>query len=123
MSANKDKDTKPEILLRKALWNEGLRGYRLHWKKVPGRPDIAFTSKKTAIFVNGCFWHRCPYCNLSLPKSHTDFWKKKFEKNIQRDKQKVELLEISGWEVMTIWECQILDDVTVCVNKIKNRIC
>ena len=78
MSANKYKDTGPELILRKVMWKNGIRGYRLHWKKVPGRPDIAFPGKKIAIFVNGCFWHRCPHCNLSVPKTNSDFWKNKF---------------------------------------------
>src|SRR5688572_24128204 len=94
MSANKPKDTKPEILFRKALWRHGIRGYRLHWNKVPGRPDIAFPQKKLAIFIHGCFWHRCPCCNLSLPKSNTDFWKTKFEANKLRDIKKNKALEL-----------------------------
>lgn len=73
MSANKGKDSKPETTLRKKIWSEGLKGYRLHYKKIPGRPDICFVSKKVAIFVNGCFWHRCPKCNYSLPKNNTEF--------------------------------------------------
>ena len=86
MSANKSKDTKPEIKLRKILWKEGIRGYRLNWKKAPGRPDIAFPGRKIAIFINGCYWHRCPKCELPLPKSNVQFWKDKFDNNIARDK-------------------------------------
>ena len=107
MSANKAKNTKPEITLRKALFNSGLRGYRLHWKKVPGRPDIAYPSKKIAIFVNGCFWHRCPYCKPSFPKSNVEFWKNKFLTNKTRDRKKITILKKDGWKVLTIWECQI----------------
>src|SRR5271157_969325 len=88
MSANKGINTHPELVLRRALCNEGLRGYRLHWKKAPGRPDIAFPGKKVAVFVNGCFWHRCPYCHPSFPKSNVEFWTAKFEKNRERDKRK-----------------------------------
>jgi DNA mismatch endonuclease (patch repair protein) len=107
MSANKAKNTKPEITLRKALFNSGLRGYRLHWKKVPGRPDIAYPSKKIAVFVNGCFWHRCPYCKPSFPKSNVGFWKNKFLTNKTRDRKKITILKKDGWKVLTIWECQI----------------
>ena len=82
MRANKGKNTKPELYLRKALWHHGVKGYRLHWKKVPGRPDLAFPGKKIAIFINGCFWHRCPTCNPSTPKSNTKFWTEKFKKNV-----------------------------------------
>jgi DNA mismatch endonuclease, patch repair protein len=119
MSANKAKNTKPELWLRKALWKEGIRGYRLHWKKVPGSPDIAFPNRKLAIFVNGCYWHRCPHCKLSLPKSNSAFWKEKFDKNIERDKRKIELLKKSGWNVIVIWECMIKKDILGCVNIIK----
>ena len=119
MSANKAKNTKPEILLRKALWEEGIRGYRLNWKKAPGRPDIAFPGKKIAIFINGCYWHRCPKCDLPLPKSNVQFWKDKFDKNIARDKKKnKELLDL-GWNVLVFWECDIKSDIYTCFDKIK----
>lgn len=107
MSANKAKNTAPEIIFRKMLAGEGIKGYRLNWKKAPGKPDIAFPKRKIAIFINGCFWHRCPYCKLSFPKTHTNFWKQKFAKNKIRDKQKVATLRKDGWKVLTIWECQI----------------
>ena len=119
MSANKAKNTKPEILLRKALWEEGIRGYRLNWKKAPGRPDIAFPGKKIAIFINGCYWHRCPKCDLPLPKSNVQFWKDKFDKNIARDKKKnKELLDL-GWNVLVFWECDIKTDIFDCSKIIK----
>lgn len=107
MSANKAKNTKPEQTLRKMLWKEGLRGYRLNYKKIPGRPDIVFVSKKIAIFVHGCFWHRCPHCKLPSPKNNSAFWEDKFEKNIRRDKSKIDELVKSGWTVKVIWECEI----------------
>jgi len=81
MQANRAKDTAPERILRKSLWECGLRGYRLHSKAVPGRPDISFGRPKVAIFVHGCFWHRCPKCSLPLPKSNREFWIKKFRRN------------------------------------------
>ena len=118
MRANKGKDTKPEILLRKHLFHKGLRGYRIHYKFIPGRPDITFTKKKLAIFINGCFWHRCPICNLPLPKTNTEFWNNKFENNIQRDKNKIASLEELGWKVIVIWECQIRDDINKCYDLI-----
>lgn len=122
MRANKAKDTKPEVLLRKALRELGLVGYRLHYKKVPGRPDIAFVGKKLAIFVNGCFWHRCPYCDLPLPKSNTDWWNEKFERNIKRDQIKVEELERSGWKVLVVWECEIKTQLNDKVKLIENKL-
>lgn len=111
MSSNKSKGTKPELILRKALFNEGIRGYRLNYKKAPGRPDIAFVAKKIAIFVNGCFWHRCPHCELHLPKHNSAFWQKKFATNIERDKNKTTELQSSGWRVTTIWECEIREEL------------
>jgi DNA mismatch endonuclease (patch repair protein) len=122
MSSNKDKNTKPEILFRKELWKNDIRGYRLHWKKAPGRPDIAFPSKKLAVFVNGCFWHRCPKCNLSLPKSNTEFWNEKFEKNVERDKKKTYMLKKNGWNVVVIWECEINGNLTECVIRVKRYL-
>ena len=119
MSANKAKNTKPEITLRKALWYEGHKGYRLNWKKVPGRPDIAYPGKKIAIFVNGCYWHRCPKCNLPLPKTNTDFWKEKFDKNVKRDKKKNDELLSLDWIVLVFWECDIQSDISNSIQKVK----
>lgn len=119
MSANKAKDTKPELALRKALSKNGIRGYRLHPKNVPGRPDICFTKKKLAIFVNGCYWHRCPYCKYPLPKHNTDFWQQKFSTNITRDKTKIAQLKKLGWRTITIWECQIRKALKTSVKKIE----
>lgn len=122
MSANKAKDTKPELTFRKALWKNGLRGYRLHWKKVPGRPDIVYSKKKIAIFLNGCFWHRCPYCNPSTPKTHQEFWLKKFSNNVERDKRKLNELKKLGWKVIVIWECQIKKNVSRCILRIQEKL-
>ena len=118
MSRIRAKNTKPELWLRKALWSAGVRGYRLHWKKAPGKPDIAWPGRRRAIFVNGCFWHRCPLCNLILPKSNARFWKEKFSKNIARDKRKTTELELAGWTVMTIWECQLKKELDSCVGRV-----
>lgn len=107
MKANRGKNTTPEIILRKALRKVGAPGYRLHWNHVPGRPDISYPGKRIAIFVNGCFWHRCPKCNLPLPKSHKDFWKRKFAKNKKRDRDKIKKLTNLGWEVIVFWECEL----------------
>ena len=122
MSANKAKNTKPELLLRKALWKDGHRGYRINWKKVPGRPDIVFPSKKLAIFVNGCYWHRCPKCDLSLPKTNTKFWKDKFDKNIKRDRKKTNELLSLGWNVLVFWECDIKNNIKNSIMKFRKII-
>ena len=118
MSANRGKDTKPEMVLRKALRDHGMAGYRLHWKKAPGRPDISYPGRKLAIFVHGCYWHRCPHCDLPLPKSNTDFWEAKFDRNVERDAKKVEALEDGGWHVLTIWECEIYTDLKGIIHRI-----
>lgn len=118
MRANKAKNTAPELLLRKALWTSGIKGYRINWKKVPGRPDIAFPGRKIAIFVNGCFWHRCEKCNPNMPKSNIDFWTSKFSKNKLRDHLKTEQLKLLGWTVITIWECEVKNDLLTVIDKI-----
>lgn len=110
MSSIGYKNTKPELLLRRALHKEGIKGYRLHLKNIPGKPDISFVKKKIAVFVNGCFWHRCPLCQPNIPKSNIEFWEQKFDSNIERDKKKKDELGALGWRVLTIWECQIKKD-------------
>lgn len=107
MQGNKRQDTKPELLVRQRLRAAGLTGYRLQWKKAPGRPDIAFPGRKVAIFVNGCFWHRCPHCNPSTPKRNTEFWEAKFRRNVDRDARAIADLKELGWTPITIWECEL----------------
>ncbi|RGJ47829.1 very short patch repair endonuclease [Olsenella sp. AF16-14LB] len=107
MQANKSKNTKPELLVRARLREAGYTGYRLHWKKAPGKPDICFPGRRVAIFVNGCFWHRCPHCALPLPKTNVEFWKAKFERNRERDSRDNALLVQDGWTVIVVWECML----------------
>jgi DNA mismatch endonuclease, patch repair protein len=122
MSGNRRRDTKPELLLRKALWQEKIRGYRLQARGIPGRPDIYFPKSRVAVFVHGCFWHRCPSCNLGLPRHNMNFWKEKFDRNVARDQKKQALLETEGWQVVTCWECELKRDVSDCVNKIRRSL-
>jgi len=110
MRSNKAKDTNPELIVRKMLWEAGLRGYRLHRKDIPGRPDIAFIGKKIAIFVNGCFWHRCPRCKRPLPKTNKEFWRSKFKTNVLRDRKNQRKISRLGWHSVVIWECELKDD-------------
>ena len=110
MQGNKRADTRPELLVRHRLREAGLTGYRLQWKKAPGRPDIAFPGRKVAIFVNGCYWHRCPHCHPSVPKRNTAFWEEKFRRNVARDQQAITDLEALGWTAITIWECELKRD-------------
>lgn len=106
MQANRGKNTKPELELRRLLREAGYPGYRLYWK-VPGHPDIAYPGRKVAIFVNGCFWHRCPRCDPPAPKANSQFWSTKFDATRERDARKSAQLEASGWTVVTIWECSL----------------
>lgn len=122
MSANKARNSKPELVLRKHLWQSNLKGYRLHYKGLPGRPDLVYLNRKVAVFINGCFWHRCPLCNPNTPKTNKEFWKVKFENNIKRDAKKKSELEALGWTVITIWECQIKRDVLNQVSNIQTAL-
>lgn len=110
MQGNKRRDTKPELLVRQRLRAAELTGYRLDWAKAPGRPDIAFPGRKVAIFVNGCYWHRCPYCSPSVPRKNVEFWEAKFRRNVERDKRALAELEELGWLAITIWECELKRD-------------
>lgn len=107
MQANRSKDTGPELKVRAALRAAGLGGYRLHWKKAPGKPDICFPGRRVAVFVHGCFWHRCPHCSPSRPKSHPEFWEAKFARNRARDARDSALLVEQGWTVVVVWECRL----------------
>lgn len=110
MQANKSKDTAPELRVRAALRAAGLPGYRLHWKAVRGHPDVCYPGRKVAIFVNGCFWHRCPHCDLPLPKTNVEFWTEKFARNRERDDRDHRELVLAGWTVVVVWECQLRRD-------------
>ena len=109
MSAIKSKNTKPEIKVRKVLHSMGYR-FRLHSKDLPGSPDIVLPKYKTVIFVHGCFWHRHENCKYaSTPKTRQEFWNKKFNENINRDKINQENLSSKGWKIIIVWECEIKD--------------
>ena len=111
MALVRHKDTKPELRVRRFLHAAGLR-YRLHDKRLPGKPDMVFPAKRVVVFVHGCFWHQHPdpTCKLArLPKSRLDFWQPKLEGNAERDRRNVTALEASGWRVVTVWECQTKD--------------
>jgi len=107
MSKIRSNNTKPEILLRKALFAQGLR-YRINDKKLQGKPDIVFPKYKTVIFVHGCFWHNHKGCKRAhLPKSNIEYWKNKIKTNEERDLKNQEVLKNLGWNVTVIWECEL----------------
>ena len=107
MSHIRSKDTKPELKVRKWLWGHGYR-YRLNVKSVPGKPDIVMRPYRTAIFVNGCFWHGHENCRKArIPKSNIGFWEAKIERNRKRDRENYRVLQENGWQVIVIWECQL----------------
>jgi DNA mismatch endonuclease, patch repair protein len=122
MRANRATSTGPETALRSALWTSGARGFRVNYQGIPGRPDIVFPTKNLAVFVNGCFWHRCPRHDRSLPKSHTDYWKLKFELNRLRDERKVKELRLMGWTTLVVWECELRTNEKMCVARIRSSL-
>jgi DNA mismatch endonuclease (patch repair protein) len=109
MSLVKHRDTKPEFVVRRLVSGLGYR-YRLNYKKLPGRPDLALPGRRKAILVHGCFWHRhpAPGCPLArLPKSRLDFWLPKLESNRSRDLEKERQLQELGYTTLVIWECEL----------------
>ena len=107
MSAVRSKNTKPELLVRKYLFSRGFR-YRLNHPRLPGHPDIVLKKYRTVIFVNGCFWHGHDGCKYSvLPKTNTEFWENKIQRNKERDIREQKELAAMGWHCITIWECQL----------------
>lgn len=107
MSKIHSKDTKPEVLFRNALFKRGFR-YRKNVKSLSGSPDIVLTLYKTVIFIHGCFWHGHKNCKKSkLPETRKEFWEKKINGNIKRDKRNLKDLKKEGWKVIVIWQCQI----------------
>jgi len=108
MQAVKSKDTKPEMVVRRLLFGMGYR-YRLHSNYLPGKPDIVFGGRKKAIFVHGCFWHRHGCKIGKAPKSRLDYWKPKLEQNVKRDRLTIEQLELLGWRVLVVWQCETAD--------------
>jgi DNA mismatch endonuclease (patch repair protein) len=110
MSRIKGTNTKPEMLVRKFLHAKGLR-YRLHNKDLPGKPDLTFPKYHTVIFINGCFWHGHKGCKyFVMPKTRTEWWSEKIEKNIKRDSKSLDDLKELGWYSLVIWECELKPD-------------
>jgi DNA mismatch endonuclease (patch repair protein) len=107
MSRIRNKDTKPEMLVRKFLHSHGFR-YRLHDPKLPGKPDIVLPKYKTVIFIHGCFWHGHEGCKyFVIPQTRTEWWLEKINRNIKIDQKSKKILQTSGWRVIITWECEL----------------
>lgn len=121
MSSVKQRHTKPEIVVRSLLHRLGYR-FRLYQKALPGSPDIVLPKYRTAIFVHGCFWHQHINCGKSRrPSSNQEYWNKKLDENISRDKRKEDELSQLGWRVAIIWQCET-SDVNILSEKLKNLL-
>lgn len=122
MSRIKGKDTKIEVEVRKYLFSKGYR-FRKNDKRYPGKPDIVLPKYHVAIFVHGCFWHRHEGCkDATTPKTRTEFWLEKFDKNVKNDQIKQEKLRELGWKVIVIWECEIKKDLVKIMEWLKQEI-
>lgn len=109
MSRIRGKDTGPELKVRQLAYALGFR-FRLHRRDLPGSPDLVFASRRKAIFVHGCYWHRHPGCRYAYsPKSNLDFWQAKFAANVARDEVALRALKELGWQVLVVWECETRD--------------
>jgi len=118
MSRVRDRDTKPEWILRCALHRLGFR-YTLGNNHLPGKPDLVLPKYGTVIFVHGCFWHRHPGCkDASTPKGNSRFWRNKFSKNVRRDRRVAKTLSEAGWQVLVVWECQLENETVETIERV-----
>ena len=120
MSQIKGRNTAPELRLRKLLFKNKLKGYRLHYN-LTGKPDIVFVSKKLTIFIDGCFWHKCPKCFVT-PATRTKFWISKIGKNMRRDKEVSKTLRRQGWSVLRFWEHTVKSEPEKIIRKIRAKL-
>jgi DNA mismatch endonuclease (patch repair protein) len=124
MRSNRGKDTGPELVLRRALWASGARGYRVNLSKLPGKPDIVFTRAKLAVFVHGCFWHGCERCShFTYPKANAEFWRAKIERTRERDKENEARLCAMGYTVLVVRECELKEDIERAVERLLLAVC
>lgn len=122
MSGIKGKNTRIEEVVRKQLFKNGFR-YRKNDERLPGKPDIVIPKLKTVIFVNGCFWHGHQYCKyFIIPKTRVDFWTNKINGNIKRDKVNEDKLKLLGWNIVTIWECELKINYEARIKQLINEL-
>jgi DNA mismatch endonuclease (patch repair protein) len=117
MSSVRNRDTAPELALRKAMWAAGIRGWRCHRSDLPGRPDVAFGRQRCAVFVDGAFWHGHP--KKFVPGKSGAFWDEKIRRNQERDRVVDAALSAAGWSVLRLWDFEILDDSATAVARVK----
>lgn len=115
MAQIKRRDTTAEKLFRKYLWSKGIRGYRTK-SKIAGKPDLYFAQKRLAVFIDGCFWHKCPKCFIK-PKSNLSYWIPKIRSNVLRDKRNAEILKKNKIAIIRFWEHEVKDNLEKCYNK------
>ena len=120
MSQIRSRDTKPEIRLRRLIYSQGIRGYRIA-AKLPGKPDLVFTKYKIAVFVDGCFWHKCSEC-FHEPQTNREFWLKKIGDNVIRDRKVTDKLKNDGWTVLRFWEHELKKDINSCCRTILEEL-
>lgn len=111
MSHIRSTNSRPEEIVRKYLFSRGLR-YRKNVRSLPGTPDIVLKKYRTVVFVNGCFWHHHDCGRFVWPSTNTEYWRKKIDRNTERDKENYDLLTAQGWQVLIIWECQLKKKVS-----------
>ncbi len=119
MSRIRGKDTAPELMVRSLLHRLGYR-FRLHRRDLPGHPDLVLPKYRAVIFVHGCYWHRHKGCQFAYtPKTRTEFWQRKFDENIKRDKNSAKALRKAGWRVLIVWECQVSNEQSLAKRLIR----
>jgi DNA mismatch endonuclease (patch repair protein) len=121
MAGIKGKNTKPELLIRKKLFEKGFR-YRLHVRDLPGKPDLVFPRHKAVVFIEGCFWHGHDCHLFKWPKSREEFWRKKINGNRLVDERTRKALTKEGWRILTVWECAIKGKTRLDINIVTGRI-
>ena len=117
MARIRSRDTKPELSLRRALFAAGVRGWRCHARSLPGKPDLAFTRWKVAVFVDGCFWHGHP--DFFTPGKSGSYWDAKIARTQERDRQATEALQGAGWRVLRLWDFEVEEELSRCVSHVE----
>lgn len=120
MRSNRSTETTLEVRFRKALWTAGVRGYRKNVRRLPGSPDIVFTKQRVAVFVHGCYWHRCPRCRKDARfNTNEQYWRSKLSDNVERDASNELKLKDIDFQVVVVWECEVKKDLEGCVRRVK----